>query len=277
MFVLKTLIITLSFSCYAHQSSALPALEESSAFSWPDGALAAVSLAYDDALNSHLDNALPLLNHFGFKASFYLTLNSPTVKFRRSEWRKLALQGHELGNHTINHACRASLPNRQWVEEQNDLDKKSIQAIKDEIVLANEILKSIDDKNSRTFTVPCGDTTVEGKDLLPEITDYFVGIKSHVGSVPKSMEEFNPMNASVFVPVGLNGNTLIKQVKMAAQHNTIASFTFHGIGADHLQTPLAAHQELLAYLDRNRDLYWVDTFENISRYVKRSRLKSTIK
>jgi len=213
----------------------------------------------------------------GFKASFYLTLNSPTLKVRRSEWRKLALQGHGLGNHTINHACSASLPNRQWVEEQNDLDKKSIEAIKEEILLANKILKSIDDKNTRTFTVPCGDTIVEGKDLLPEITDYFVGMKTHIGAVPKNMRAFNPMNASVIVPVGLNGNTLIKQVKMAAQHNTIVSFTFHGVGSGHLTTSLTAHQSLLDYLAKNRDLYWVDTFENISRYVKQSRFKSTMK
>ena len=33
------------------------------------------------------------------------------------------------------------------------LDKKSIEAVKEEVVLANEILKSIDDKNSRTFVI----------------------------------------------------------------------------------------------------------------------------
>ena len=31
-------------------------------FHWPDGRKAAVSLAYDDALDSQLDNALPVLD-----------------------------------------------------------------------------------------------------------------------------------------------------------------------------------------------------------------------
>ena len=40
------------------------------AFSWPNGAKAAVSLAYDDALPSQLDTAIPQLNAAGLKAVF---------------------------------------------------------------------------------------------------------------------------------------------------------------------------------------------------------------
>jgi len=75
-------------------------------FSWPYNAIAAVSLSYDDALNSQLDNAIPALNKYGFKGSFYLSLASPAFKSRQQEWQSIANKGHELGNHTINHACR---------------------------------------------------------------------------------------------------------------------------------------------------------------------------
>ena len=44
-----------------------------SSFAWPYGARAAVSLAYDDALESPLDHALPALDKLGLKGSFYLT------------------------------------------------------------------------------------------------------------------------------------------------------------------------------------------------------------
>ena len=37
---------------------------------WPNGARAAVSLSYDDTLNSQLDNAAPVLDKHGIKASF---------------------------------------------------------------------------------------------------------------------------------------------------------------------------------------------------------------
>ena len=70
---------------------------------WPHQARAAVSLAYDDALNSQLDFAVPALNRHGLKASFYLTLSSDTVRTRLAAWRTVAAQGHELGNHTLFH------------------------------------------------------------------------------------------------------------------------------------------------------------------------------
>jgi peptidoglycan/xylan/chitin deacetylase (PgdA/CDA1 family) len=236
-------------------------------FQWPNGAKAAVSLSYDDALNSQLDSAIPALNQYGFKGSFYLTLSSKVITERREEWSAIAEQGHELGNHTINHACRGSLPNRQWVDTNNDLDKKTMAQIKQEIIKANNLLNAIDGQTIRTFTLPCGDAIVEGSDLLPEIVPYFVGIKSHVAVIPISMRGYNPKNAPVLAPSKVSGQALIHQVEIAAKNNSIASFTFHGIGADHLAISIDAHQELLDYLAKNRTIYWVDTYRNISLYI----------
>ena len=96
---------------------------------WPNGTQAAVSLSYDDALNSQLDQALPALTKYGFKATFYLTLNSEAYQTRQQEWQALAKAGHELGNHSIHHACRASLENREWVTKEQDLDQWTIAKI----------------------------------------------------------------------------------------------------------------------------------------------------
>ncbi len=41
-------------------------------YSWPDNAIAAVSLPYDDALNSQLDNAIPELDKYDLKGNVYL-------------------------------------------------------------------------------------------------------------------------------------------------------------------------------------------------------------
>ncbi len=236
-------------------------------FHWPNGAKAAVSLSYDDALNSHLDNAIPALNKYGFKGTFYLTIGANAVNERREDWRTIARQGHELGNHTINHACRGSLPNRQWVDEHNDLDNRTMAQIKQEIIAANKFLKALDGQTVRTFSLPCADAIVEGRDLLPEISPYFVGIKSHLGVIPTSMKYFNPLNAPVIAPSGFTGQALIEQVKQAAQNNSIASFTFHGIGGEYLSVSTDAHQQLLNYLTQNKATYWVDTYRNISLYI----------
>jgi peptidoglycan/xylan/chitin deacetylase (PgdA/CDA1 family) len=73
------------------------------ASSWPGGAKAAVSLTYDDALGSQLDNALPALERAGFKATFFLTWEN--IGARADDWVKVARQGHEMGNHTMTHPC----------------------------------------------------------------------------------------------------------------------------------------------------------------------------
>ena len=119
------LLIFLIFPCAA----AGCAHAQENAITWPNGASVAVSLTYDDALDSQLDHAVPALETFGFKATFYVTVGSASVRDRLNEWRSLARSGHELGNHTIYHPCRASLPDRDWVEPQHDLDGQSVARI----------------------------------------------------------------------------------------------------------------------------------------------------
>jgi peptidoglycan/xylan/chitin deacetylase (PgdA/CDA1 family) len=123
-------------------------------FSWPHGAKAAVSLAYDDTLASQLDVALPALNAQGLKASFYLQLSSPLLTARLSDWRAAAAQGHELGNHTLFHQCSANKPGRDWVAAENNLDTISAVQLVQQIRLANSMLFAIDGKTERTFTAP---------------------------------------------------------------------------------------------------------------------------
>jgi peptidoglycan/xylan/chitin deacetylase (PgdA/CDA1 family) len=189
--MLKTAAIAFMFS------SAIAAYADTKpeAFKWPHGAKAAVSLSYDDALDSQLDNAIPSLNKYNLKGSFYLTLGNETPLRRLEDWRTAAKRGHELGNHTLFHQCSRTVPGHEWVKEQNDLDKISVAQIKQEILLANAFLHSIDGKSERTFTVPCGDLKANGENYLPAIKDNFVAIKSStpmpLQSSPRAMSAAN--------------------------------------------------------------------------------------
>src|SRR6195952_3041770 len=91
-------------------------------FAWPHGARAAVSLAYDDAIDSQLDNAIPALDRAGLKGSFYIKLSSPSLARRMPEWRAAAARGHELGNHPLFHQCSAALPDRTGVAPEDNID-----------------------------------------------------------------------------------------------------------------------------------------------------------
>ena len=237
-------------------------------FRWPNGARAAVSLAYDDAVPSQLDNAIPALNRYQLRATFYLTLGHPTVQERMQEWRAAAVVGHELANHTLFHQCAGGTSTTGWVPEHRDLRFTSAEQMRDQVIVANTMLTALDGKAERTFTVPCGHRIAGEKDYVNLVRDQFVAIKAESGAIVPSMHSLDPYKVPVATPSGVTGQELIAVVKEAAQRGTMVNFTFHGIGGDHLSVSNEAHEGLLRYLAQNRDLLWTDTFLNIMKYVK---------
>lgn len=245
------------------------AVHAEEAFRWPEGARAAVSLAYDDAVPSQLDNAIPALNRHGLRASFYLTLGHPSIEQRMEEWRAAARQGHELANHTLFHQCAGGTPATAWVPPQRDLRNTTAEQMREQVVLANTMLQALDGQRERTFTVPCGHRIASGQDYVSLVRDQFVAIKGASGAVVPSMRALDLHAVPVAAPSNVTGHELIAAVKQAGERGTMVNFTFHGIGGDHLSVSKEAHEELLRFLAANRKLYWTDTFLNIMRHVKR--------
>jgi len=239
-------------------------------FTWPGGQKMAVSLSYDDAIDSQLDNAIPALNRNGLVASFYLTLASPTVRLRLQEWRAAAMQGHELGNHTIYHPCSASLPDRDWVRSYYDIDKYVIDEIVHEITVANSFLHAIDGQTERTLTPPCGDVVASGEDYIPVVRELFVAVRG--------FESEDKTFAIEWAPVGVSGLELVDRIKTEAASGTVLfKIIFHGVGGDYLSVPLEAHDRLLKYLAENRETYWVDSYINIMKFKSRNRAFEAIR
>lgn len=241
---------------------------------WPHQAHAAVSLAYDDALNSQLDYAVPALNRHGLKASFYLTLSSETVRKRLAAWRNVAAQGHELGNHTLFHQCSRSAPDRSWVNADNDLDTISVAQLVAQVRVGNSMLQAIDGQLQRTFAVPCGDLNAAGEPYLKALQGDFVAMKSAFGGVVPDMNTLDPYAVGVDVAIDMSGEQLIALVQRAATTGTMVNITFHGVGGDYLAVSREAHDALLRYLASHRNIYWTDTFVRIMQYVKAQRIKA---
>ena len=76
---------------------------KSSRFSWPNNKAAAVSLTYDDGLDSQLENAVPALDRRGLKATFFLTPEN--MQARVGDWQAVERNGHEMADHTFHHPC----------------------------------------------------------------------------------------------------------------------------------------------------------------------------
>ena len=95
------------------------------------GKQCAVVLTYDDAIEQHLDNVIPVLDSLDLKATFYITAYSSSMKNRMNEWKQLPVHGHELGNHTLYHPCMGG-PGRSWIKPEYDLRNYSVQRMIDE-------------------------------------------------------------------------------------------------------------------------------------------------
>lgn len=241
-------------------------------FAWPQGRKAAVSLAYDDALASHLDNAIPALDRHGLKGSFYLPMSRDTVWTRTEDWRAAARNGHELGNHSLFHQCSARGPGRDWVTPSQDLDLATVAQMAAQVEFADTLLAQIDGRTApRSYTVPCGDRLAKDGDYVDAVAARFTGVKVPGGAVVADMATLDPAAVPVLAPEGMSGAQLIALVEEAGRKGTMVNLTFHGIGGDYLQVSNAAHEELLAWLDAHRGDYWVATFGEIMGWVQAQR------
>lgn len=227
-------------------------------FVWPGGKKIAVSLTYDDALDSQLDNAIPALDKLNLKASFYVLLNSPTLNNRMEEWRSVAESGHELGNHSIYHPCRKSLPNRDWVPLHHDLDKYSVTQMVEELTTANTFLKAIDGGIERTYTPPCIDLLVGGEGYMTKVKELFIAVKGQ--GVPTGF-------SVLWSPNEVKGYELIEYIKSVPPKTSLINIIFHGVGGDYLSVSSEAHIELLNFLVDNNNTYYVDSYVNIMKYA----------
>lgn len=235
------------------------------AFDWPKGAVAAVSLGYDDGLNSQLDYVVPALNKHKLKASFYVPINGPTLPARQNEWRAAAAAGHELGNHSLFHDCSAK--GRDWVKPERDLDRLMPVNVQEQVVAANTWLQALDGRTRRTFTPPCLDLKTADQDFVGALKQHFVAYRSGVGEITDVMA-LDPYAVPVIFIDGWTAEQMIALVERAAASKTMAVLLFHGVGAEYMHVSREAHDKLLDYLARNRKRLWTDSFVNIMEHVR---------
>jgi sialate O-acetylesterase len=232
------------------------------------GKACAVSLTYDDALNVHLDNVVPILDSLGLKGTFYLSGYFPAFRERVVDWKSVAAKGHELGNHTLFHPCTGKLPGREWVKPDYDLGNYTMQRLIDEIKMANALLEALDGKTKRSFAYPCGDTKIGDSSYVDKIKDDFVAARGVKGEMPR-IDEIDLYNVGSYVVNGQTGEELIELVKQAMKSNALIVFLFHGVGGEHpLNISLSDHRKLLHFLKQNEKEIWTAPFVEIAEHVK---------
>lgn len=261
---------TMSASAIAAEGTSSPASP------WPGGAEVAVVLTYDDALDSHLDIAIPQLNERKLPGTFYLSGARPSIRMRLHEWRRAAQRGHELGNHMLYHPCRKSLSNRSWVKPWQDLDGYTLEQFVDEVQATNNMLKTIDGREQHTFAYPCGDMTAGGEDVIPELQKLVPAARLFSADGQHRVSDGDFYRMGSFDGAEKNAEELIAVVEAARENHSLVGFMFHGVGGDYIAVSSEAHRALLDHLAAHPDRYWVATMQEAVAHLKREQARQQL-
>lgn len=233
---------------------------------WKGGKKCVVCLTYDDAMDSQLDHAVPQLDKYGLKGTFYLKGSSPALYHRMEEWKAIAATGHELGNHTLFHPCSGKrFPGR---ERARDIDFYTIDQFLMEVSTTNTLLKGLDGKNRHTFAYTCGDKMVEGENMGNYLPKLVVAARGGAPGFPPK-KELDLYHLPTFSCTGKTGDKMIELVKQAQEKNGLLILVFHGVGGGHLMVEAEEHENLLRYLNENEADVWVAPVIEVADYLKK--------
>lgn len=220
---------------------------------WPGGARAAVSLTYDDGLNSQLDAVVPALEARGLKGTFFLVRDN--VDARIGDWVKVASLGHEVGNHTVSHQCA--------------LDDFSETAFAEREILPMEdyLDNHFGPRRVRTFAYPCGFLGLGQGDRHERFGRYravlektFIAARTVAGAPnDPAMAARDRLNLSAFEPTYEVDEIepAVRYVNAALARGDWAILVFHQVlpkRAGEGDTSVAVHQAILDHV-RDRRLW----------------------
>jgi peptidoglycan/xylan/chitin deacetylase (PgdA/CDA1 family) len=248
------------------QTSPQP-ISTGTAFHWPEGKRAAVSLTFDDSRVSQVDAGLAVLNKAGVKATFYA--QAPAIEQRLAGWKQAVAEGHEIGNHTLSHPCTGNYPfSRNNALEAYDLKKMAEQL--DENSRRIHTLLGVTPKD---FAYPCGLKFVgrgtQTKSYVPLIAQRFLSGRGYLDEAPND-PSFTDLAQAMGTPFDDLDFDHMKQLVVDAVNNgSWIIFVGHDMGSRAYQTTdLDALARLCAYLKDPANGIWVGTVEQIGTYVR---------
>jgi beta-glucosidase len=241
-------------------------------FQWPKGKRAAISLTFDDARPSQIDNGLALLDRHRVKATFFVTPRA--VEKRTLGWKQAIRNGHEIGNHTLTHPCTGNYP----AFRQNALEEMNLDAIAREIDGATRAIVGSLGVEPVSFAYPCGQTFVgrgrQVKSYVPLVAERF-----RFGRKWLNEDANDPAfcDLSQLLAMESDGKTFVQLkilVDKAVREGRWLILCGHDINRDGFQTTFVETLEKLCrYAQDPANGIWIDTIGNIGGYIAGKRME----
>ena len=260
------LILGLSGIVCAAQSDAVRV----SVARWPQDRSAAISLTFDDGMKSQLDNAWPVLKKHHIHGTFFVSMRVDGFETRKQEWKRLAEEGNELGNHTVTHPCL--LPKIQ-PHSQSYTPEMMESEIRD---AAQEIMQLLDWHRGLTFAYPCGNLSfglpqdqVRNEALYMRfVSEHSFAARSAEGAGAQDPDGLSLLTVTELgATAGKDFTGLLALAQPALREHQWGVYCFHGIGGEWLSVDSAALDQLAAYLEQHQEI-WTATFGDVVRYIQ---------
>ncbi|MCF0178946.1 MAG: polysaccharide deacetylase family protein [Bacteroidales bacterium] len=228
---------------------------QTSICTWQGDSRSAISITFDDACPNQFSIAIPIMNEYGVRGTFFPVVNWLGGDY--SNLKEVARQGHEVGSHTMTHpnlfelpedSARSELNNsRMAIEENIGDDYKCLTIAYPYCVPPTNRDMIFDDYLSARHC----DERIE--DATPadysQISSFGLGDKYKYSTA-------EGMQASIFEPARAKGGwavLLIHEVENGPGYSPISSEEF---------------RKVLQYLTDNASDYWVAPMGEVTRYAK---------
>lgn len=193
-----------------------------------------LSLCYDGSDLSHLETAVPQLASAGFAATFYA--EPLTLLEELPEWRRVAANGHEIGNGTL---IGAALPD-------GSLPAWTLEMVEEELTEAKALIdEQFAGQRRHSCALPFGSMEcAEGsvvsvaQRIYPVVRGGDRGVNRHAATAILSSVSAE----------GLSGDELIQLVRILSAEPGFVVLVFGGVGTGDPGIDAGAHFALLQHL-----------------------------
>ena len=239
-----------------------------SGFPWPNGAEMALSLTFDDGRPTQVTHAIPLLDAFDVKATFYS--QPENLRNELAGWRRAVAVGHEIGNHTVGHPCTG---NFAWVRYDGVvLESYDLERMRAEIVQANDEIEEMLGVRPVSFAYPCGQTYVgRGRDTrsyVPLVAELFQTGRRWLDETSNAPDHFDTAQVMAMRMDGEDFAAVQRMVELARHSGNWLVLAGHGVGDNpRWGTQLDMLKDLLAYAQNPDNRVWIAPVTEVATFI----------
>ena len=191
------------------------------------------------------------------------------VERKLQGWKQVVANGHEIGNHSLNHPCSGNFP---WALA-DPLEDYSIKKMRDELIEANEKIQNLLGVQCKVFAYPCGQTFVgrgkKTKSYVPVIADLFLTGRGWLDESPNDPQFCDFAQLTGIESDGKDFEQILPLIESAKKHSRWLVLAGHEMNESGAQTTrLSMLKKLLEYAQDPSHGVWIAPVGTVAKYVK---------